>query len=90
VAPDDNLVVICDGCQCPQHQICGGISHIPEGDWYCDSCIALSVVVHYVQLLLLVAAAVLLLVLLVYDGVQASPLLVTVALLILVLNCHCY
>jgi PHD-finger len=43
VAPDDNLVVICDGCQCPQHQICGGISHIPEGDWYCDSCVALSV-----------------------------------------------
>ncbi len=47
-------------------------------------------VVHYVQLLLLGAAAVLLLVLLVYDRVQASPLLVTVALLMLVLNCHCY
>eukprot|EP00953_Heterococcus_sp_UTEX-ZZ885_P019199 10740-Heterococcus_DN1.PRE.2 len=34
-------IVVCHGCHCPQHQVCGGISHIPAGHYYCDSCIGL-------------------------------------------------
>jgi PHD-finger len=43
VSSEHNQIVVCNGCHSPQHQICGGISHIPDGQFYCDSCITLMV-----------------------------------------------
>ena len=36
---DDNLIVFCSRCNICVHQKCYGFSKVPEGDWYCDSCI---------------------------------------------------
>jgi hypothetical protein len=49
---EHNQIVLCNGCNCPQHQVCGGISHIPAGHYYCDSCIGLLVSLHCIMLLL--------------------------------------
>jgi PHD-zinc-finger like domain/PHD-finger len=34
----ENPLVYCDGCDLGVHRYCYGISDIPEGDYYCDSC----------------------------------------------------
>lgn len=37
-------LVICDKCNAAVHQSCYGhnlLSHFPQGDWYCERCIAL-------------------------------------------------
>jgi hypothetical protein len=36
---DDNQIVFCEGCNMAVHQSCYGIKNIPEGDWFCDSCV---------------------------------------------------
>lgn len=33
-----NLIIFCDGCNIPIHQVCQGLAVIPENDWYCDVC----------------------------------------------------
>jgi hypothetical protein len=35
---ENNRIVFCDGCNASIHQICYGITEIPEGDYYCDRC----------------------------------------------------
>ncbi len=36
---DDNQIVFCEGCNMAVHQSCYGIKNIPDGDWFCDSCV---------------------------------------------------
>ncbi|KAI8145169.1 hypothetical protein BJV82DRAFT_605151 [Fennellomyces sp. T-0311] len=35
-----NQILYCDGkdCDMPVHQLCYGVAHIPENDWYCERC----------------------------------------------------
>jgi origin recognition complex subunit 4 len=33
-----NEILYCDGCDVAVHQRCGGVAHIPDGDWYCAKC----------------------------------------------------
>ncbi|GJD12839.1 Protein Jade-1 [Galdieria sulphuraria] len=35
-----NDIILCDGCHVAVHQTCYGVRSIPEGDWFCSSCIA--------------------------------------------------
>lgn len=35
---DGNALVQCAGCGLMAHQVCYGIPHVPEGDWFCDPC----------------------------------------------------
>lgn len=35
---DDNLIVICEGCEQGVHIKCYGIPAVPEGAWLCDMC----------------------------------------------------
>lgn len=35
-----NLIVFCDRCNVAVHQKCYGIARIPDGEWYCDRCVA--------------------------------------------------
>jgi hypothetical protein len=35
---DDNKILFCDGCNSSLHQVCYGVSEIPEGDFFCDRC----------------------------------------------------
>lgn len=35
---DDNLILYCDNCNVPVHQICYGVMKIPSGNWYCYVC----------------------------------------------------
>ncbi|CAI5710062.1 unnamed protein product [Hyaloperonospora brassicae] len=35
---DDDPIVLCDGCNVAVHQFCYGISVVPSGKWFCDSC----------------------------------------------------
>lgn len=37
---DGNQIVLCDGCDVAIHQRCYGIGEVPEGDWFCERCIA--------------------------------------------------
>jgi hypothetical protein len=37
---DMNPILYCDGCNTAMHQLCYGVSEIPEGDFYCDRCYA--------------------------------------------------
>jgi len=35
---DTNAIMLCDKCDLPVHQQCYGVTEIPEGDWFCDTC----------------------------------------------------
>ncbi len=39
---DGDLIMFCDGAGCllAVHQKCYGVQDIPEGEWFCDVCIA--------------------------------------------------
>jgi hypothetical protein len=37
---DQDLILLCDGCDCPVHQFCYGVKEIPDDDWFCDVCAA--------------------------------------------------
>lgn len=36
--PEDDMIVICEGCSVAVHQSCYGLKEIPEGDWFCGVC----------------------------------------------------
>ena len=35
---DPFIVLLCDGCDNEAHLACVGLSHVPDGDWFCSSC----------------------------------------------------
>jgi hypothetical protein len=35
---DNDLMVICDGCNGPFHLVCIGSTEIPNGKWFCQFC----------------------------------------------------
>ena len=35
---DPFLFLLCDGCDNEAHLTCAGLSHVPEGEWFCSSC----------------------------------------------------
>lgn len=35
---NEELLLLCDGCDCPTHTYCTGLDDIPSGSWYCDRC----------------------------------------------------
>ena len=35
---DPFVVLLCDGCDNEAHLACVGLSHVPEGEWFCSSC----------------------------------------------------
>ena len=43
-AEDGEVMLLCDKCDQPAHLGCVGVDIVPEGDWFCPSCI--SVMVH--------------------------------------------
>ena len=38
LSSDPFLVLLCDGCENEAHLACVGLSHVPEGEWFCSSC----------------------------------------------------
>ena len=35
---DDDVLILCDGCDKAFHPHCAGLESIPHGDWYCSAC----------------------------------------------------
>ena len=42
VSEDSNAIVFCDGCNATIHQACYGVKEVPEGDYFCDRCRAVT------------------------------------------------
>ncbi|XP_063407803.1 PHD finger protein 14-like isoform X2 [Mytilus trossulus] len=40
VEEENNEMIFCDGCNLCVHQACYGVQVIPEGNWYCKTCVA--------------------------------------------------
>ncbi len=43
---DRNKILFCDGCNATVHQLCYGISEVPEGDYFCDRCLYVQRMAH--------------------------------------------
>lgn len=37
-AENEELLLICDGCDVPTHTYCAGLDEVPAGAWYCSRC----------------------------------------------------
>ncbi|KAJ6164809.1 PHD and RING finger domain protein [Penicillium chermesinum] len=37
-ADNEDVLLLCDGCDAPSHQYCVGLEEIPSGSWYCSQC----------------------------------------------------
>ncbi|PWY79748.1 hypothetical protein BO70DRAFT_380302 [Aspergillus heteromorphus CBS 117.55] len=37
-ADNEDLLLLCDGCDAPSHTYCVGLDTIPSGSWYCSRC----------------------------------------------------
>ncbi|KAJ5194674.1 uncharacterized protein N7498_008112 [Penicillium cinerascens] len=37
-ADNEDVLLLCDGCDAPSHQYCVGLDEIPPGSWYCAQC----------------------------------------------------
>lgn len=37
-ADNEELLLLCDGCDVPSHTYCVGLDDVPYGPWYCDQC----------------------------------------------------
>lgn len=35
---NEELLLLCDGCDAPTHTYCVGLDNLPAGSWYCDRC----------------------------------------------------
>ncbi|KAI9375630.1 ribosomal L37ae protein family-domain-containing protein [Aspergillus egyptiacus] len=35
---NEELLLLCDGCDVPTHTYCAGLDEVPEGPWYCSRC----------------------------------------------------
>ena len=42
---DNNSILFCDGCNASMHQACYGTKEVPEGDFFCDRCMAVQLLV---------------------------------------------
>ena len=38
-ADNEEILLLCDGCDTPYHTHCIGLDDIPEGHWYCMECV---------------------------------------------------
>ena len=39
-ADDDDPILLCDGCNVAVHRTCYRLTAVPDGDWFCDVCVA--------------------------------------------------
>ncbi|KAJ5953316.1 hypothetical protein N7454_000212 [Penicillium verhagenii] len=37
-ADNEDVLLLCDGCDAPSHTYCLGLDEIPSGSWYCSTC----------------------------------------------------
>ncbi|KAJ5952814.1 Zinc finger PHD-finger [Penicillium vulpinum] len=40
-ADNEDVLLLCDGCDAPSHLYCLGLDEIPSGSWYCQQCMEL-------------------------------------------------
>ena len=38
---ENNLIVFCDGCNIAVHQLCYGITEVPDGPYLCSHCMSM-------------------------------------------------
>lgn len=36
---DEDVLLLCDGCDAPYHTHCVGLDSVPQGDWFCMECV---------------------------------------------------
>lgn len=41
LADDEDVLLLCDGCDTPYHTHCIGLDGVPEGAWFCMECVSL-------------------------------------------------
>ena len=46
VSDDTNAILFCDGCNATIHQACYGVKEVPDGDFFCDRCRAVTEMVE--------------------------------------------